>query len=250
LRKLRKKLEEINLYKNWANYKKKTKINSKKDQIIFLKVHRGFFISLGIHDWKGFSEAMFNLVEKPELVKEAMDLQFEYILKYVELIINDIHMDAVIFNEPIGGNEGPLISPKYYEEFALTKYEPLIKLLKNHKIETVILRSYANVRILIPILLKYGFNCLWACETECAEMDYLKIRKEFGRELRLIGGIDLDTLRRDKQSIKKELMEKVPPLLKSGGYIPLADGRIRKYIPFQNYIFYRQLLQDLTKQQY
>ena len=79
-------------------------------------------------------------------------------------------------------------------------------------------------------------------------MDYRSIRKEYGHDLRLIGGIDLDVLRAGKQAIRREVEEKVPPLLAQGGYVPLADGRVRADIPFENYIYYRQLLDKITQE--
>jgi len=78
-------------------------------------------------------------------------------------------------------------------------------------------------------------------------MDYRDIRREFGKDLRLIGGIDLDTLRLGKAAIRRELKAKVPLLLADGGYIPLADGRVREDIPFQHYLDYRRLLMQLTQ---
>jgi uroporphyrinogen decarboxylase len=78
-------------------------------------------------------------------------------------------------------------------------------------------------------------------------MDYRDIRQEFGRELRMIGGIDLDALRRDREAIRREVEEKVPSLVADGGYVPLADGRIRADVPFDNYAYYRQLLQKVTQ---
>jgi uroporphyrinogen decarboxylase len=136
-----------------------------------------------------------------------------------------------------------------YEDFALTSYEPLLALLKQHRVETIIFRTFANSRLLIPSILKWGFNCLWACEVNVGAMDYRNLRREFGRDLRLIGGIDLDVLRGDKESIRREIEEKVPPLLADGGYIPLADGRVRKDVPFENYAYYRQLLAQATTKQ-
>jgi uroporphyrinogen decarboxylase len=77
-------------------------------------------------------------------------------------------------------------------------------------------------------------------------MDYRNIRREFGRDLGLIGGIDLDVLRRDKEAIRREIEEKVPPLLADGGYVPLADGRVREDVAFENYTYYRRLLEQVT----
>jgi hypothetical protein len=62
----------------------------------------------------------------------------------------------------------------------------------------------------------------------------------------LIGGIDTDSLRQSKDAIRRELEEKVPPLLAVGGYIPLADGRVREDVPFENYVFYRRLLGEIV----
>ena len=77
---------------------------------------------------------------------------------------------------------------------------------------------------------------------------YLRdLRREFGRDLRLIGGIDLDVLRLDKEAIKREVHEKLPPLLAQGGFVPLADGRVRADVPLENYIYYRRLFEKVTQ---
>jgi hypothetical protein len=77
-------------------------------------------------------------------------------------------------------------------------------------------------------------------------MDYRQIREEFGRELRLIGGIDIDLLSGNLDYLSKKLIATLPPLLADGGFIPLADGRVRRYIPFDNYIAYRKMLEQIV----
>ena len=77
-----------------------------------------------------------------------------------------------------------------------------------------------------------------------------KVLAELGDELLQEAkrdGIDLDALRRDREAIRREVEEKVPPLVADGGYVPLADGRIRADVPFDNYAYYRQLLQKVTQ---
>jgi hypothetical protein len=60
-------------------------------------------------------------------------------------------------------------------------------------------------------------------------------------------GIDLDALRHSKDAIRREIEEKVPPLIADGGYVPLADGRVREDVPYENYVYYRQLLAEITQ---
>ena len=175
-----------------------------------------------------------------------MSTQGEFAAKLTERVLREVEVDAAVFSEPIGGNDRPLISPQMYEQFVLTSYEPILDVLRRYGVETIVFRTYANARVLLPGILKWGFNCLWACEVNIETMDYRDLRREFGRGLRLIGGIDLDALRRGKEAIQREIEEKVPPLLAGGGYVPLADGRIREDVPFENYVYYRQLLKKVT----
>jgi hypothetical protein len=218
-----------------------------RDHVLMLRVHRGFFLSMGVYGWDRFSEVIRLLIKDPKYVHEAMAVQGEFAARMAERVLAEVEVDAVVFSEPIGGNDRPLVSPQMYEEFVLKSYQPVLDVLNRHGVETIILRTFANARILIPSILKWGFNCLWACEVNIEAMDYRDLRREFGPELRLIGGIDLDALRGGKEAIRREVEKKVPPLLASGGYIPMADGRVRADVPFENYVYYRKLLEKVTR---
>jgi hypothetical protein len=230
-----------------GDWKRRLRRWRQRDDVLMLRVHRGFFLSMGVYDWNRFIQVSMLAVEDPEFVRESMKIQGEFAAQMAERVLNEVEIDAAVFTEPIGGNDRPLVSPGMYEDFVLTNHKPLLSLLKRRGVETIIFRTFANSRLLIPSILKWGFNCLWACEVNIEAMDYRELRREFGRELRLIGGIDLDVLRRDKDAIRREVEEKVPPLLADGGYVPLADGRIREDVPFENYVYYRRLLQQVTE---
>ena len=231
------------LPENWNNLIREYK---NRDHVVMLRVHRGFFLSLGVNDWSRFLDVMFKLTQDPGFVEEALAIQAQFCASLTNKILSEIEVDAAIFSEPIGGNDRPLMSPDMYEKFVLNSYIPIMNVLKHHDVKIVVFRTFGNSRILIPKILKYGFNCLWACEVNIKAMDYRNLRREFGKDLKLIGGIDLDALRKDKESIRKEIETKVPDLLSQGGYIPLADGRVREDVPFENYVYYRQLLRKIT----
>jgi Uroporphyrinogen decarboxylase (URO-D) len=232
------------LPKGWA---KSLRAWKARDHVLMLRVHRGFFLSMGVADWSRFSEVIRLLITNPQFVRDAMAIQADFAARLADKVLREVEIDAAIFTEPIGGNDRPLISPQMYEDFVLASYEPVFAVLRRHRVETNVFRTFANSRLLIPSVLKGGFNCLWACEVNVDAMDYRDIRRDFGRGFRLIGGIDLDALRRGKEAIRREIEEKVPPLLTEGGYVPLADGRVREDVPFENYVYYRQLLERVTR---
>ena len=216
-----------------------------RDHVLMMRLHRGFFQTLGVLGWDRFLEVMYLAVDEPGLVKDLMTAAGSFTAEFTDRVLNQVEIDAAIFSEPIGGPDRPLLSPDMYADLVLPSYRPVLEVLRRHGVETVIWRTYANSRLLLPVVVESGFNCLWACETTQDAMDYLDIRREFGPELRLIGGIDLDALRQGRDAVRREIEAKVPPLLAQGGYVPLADGRVREDVPYDTYAYYRGLLAEV-----
>ena len=94
-----------------------------------------------------------------------------------------------------------------------------------------------------------GVTMLWISEAaEVSELDYRNLRREFGPELGLIGGIPLSVLRTESsEKMRARLEDIITPLLQSGRYIPLAGGRVREEIPWQAYQRYRETLAGLIR---
>ncbi len=221
--------------------------SSSSGSTLMLSACDGLFLSLGVDGWHSFSEVARRLACEPQVVLAIMRIQGEFAALMAERILREAAIDAAVFSEPLCGNHGPLISPRMYEEFALKSYEPILQVLRRNRIGTIIFMTWGNARLLLPAIVRYGFNCLWAYEANAPAMDYRGIRREFGRNLRLIGGIDLDKIREGEEASRREILDKVPPLLADGGYIPLADGRVREDVPYRNYVRYRRLLEEVAR---
>jgi hypothetical protein len=228
------------------NWRKKLPVWQKRNHTLMLMVHWGLFESIGIEDGRTFIESVYLMVDKPDFIRGALAVLGEFSAKLTETLLAHTSIDAAIFSEPIGGNHGALVSPEMYSSFALASYRPIMDVLKRHNVQTIIWRTYANTRALLGAAVQAGMNCLWACESNPQAMDYLDIREEYGPELRLIGGIDVDLLYHQSDKIRCELERMLPPLLARGGYCPLADGRVRRYIPYKGYVTYRKLLEQIV----
>jgi uroporphyrinogen decarboxylase len=245
LKRLRRRLNPEDARRLPRKWPIRTRYLQHQQEVAMLYVHRGLFLSMGVEGWGRFMEVIELLGFNPALVHDALMIQGEFAARLAERVLRDIQIDAAVFSEPIAENRGPLISPKMYRELVLPSYDPLLDVLRRHRVENIIFVSWANPRLLLPAILERGFNCLWAYEANPQAMDYRELRHEFGRDLRLIGGIDLDVLRQGKDAIRREVEEKVPALLADGGYIPMLDGRVRVDAPFENYVYYKRLLEKL-----
>jgi len=228
------------LPENW-----KPKLLQNREGILMVRVHEGLFLSMGVEDAKSFTRLMYQLTDRPDFVREYMRIQGEFAAGLTEKVLQKVKVDALVFSEPIGDNNGALISPRMYEKLVLPSYKPLLDLAHRYQVKTIICRTYANMKLLIPSLLNWGIDVLWACEVEQSVMNYPTLRREFGRDLKLIGGIDLDALRDGKAAIQ-QAVESVASLVEEGGYIPLADGRVRAEVSYENYVYYREQLSKIT----
>jgi hypothetical protein len=209
---------------------------------LFLRIHQGLFLSLGVEDWRSFEPAMLCLVDQPQYARQILSIQASFAARLAELVLRQVDLDGVIFSEPIAGNHGTLVSPEMYRSFALCSYQPVFDVLLDHKVPAVIWRSYANPARLISEVLKYPFNMLWLCEVPPGVLSPGQLRQLVPPQITLLGGIDGDVLYRDEAAIRQAVAD-VQPLVEGGRFIPLADGRVREDVPYPSYAFYRQELQ-------
>jgi uroporphyrinogen-III decarboxylase len=75
-------------------------------------------------------------------------------------------------------------------------------------------------------------------------MDVAKLGKRFPRFV-LMGGLDKTKLARGKEAIREEVLRKVPPLVKRGGYFPGVDHAVPPDISMENYAYFVSLLREL-----
>ena len=241
---LRERLDPENpqhLPDNWSESVKGWK---DRQHPLFLRIHQGLFLSLGIEDWRSFAPAILRLVDQPDFVREILAIQADFAARLAEKILRQVDLDGVVFSEPIAGNHGALISAGMYHAFALQSYAPIFDVLRDYQVPAIVWRSYANPINLLPEVIKFPFNVLWLCETPPGVLTPSRMRQIGASNLTLIGGIDSDVLHEDTRAIRQAIAT-VQPFVQEGGFIPLADGRVREDVPYPNYAFYRQELQRI-----
>jgi uroporphyrinogen decarboxylase len=72
-----------------------------------------------------------------------------------------------------------------------------------------------------------------------AGMDVVDLRRRYGRDLLMTGGIDKRVLAKGRRAIDEELAYKLP-VAEQGGYIPTIDHAIPHDVPYENFVYYWQ----------
>jgi hypothetical protein len=90
------------------------------------------FLSLGVGDWQSFDLLIGQLRENRPLIRRWMEIYGEFAAQLADKILNRVKVDAALFNEPIGGLTGSLISPAMYRELVLPGYQPILDVLARY----------------------------------------------------------------------------------------------------------------------
>jgi len=208
----------------------------------------GLLQMLGVGDWDSLVAACVALVERPQMVEHLVDRTTDFYCVCLEKMISKVSVDYASMYEPIAYNMGPVISPSMFERFAIPGYKKVIDLLKAYRIPLRILcTTGGDLTPLLPSLIDAGINGLWISNIRNAGMTYTKLRRQFGSDIALIGGIDATALARDEAAVRKAIEKTVPELLEGGHYLPCLDDRPRSNIPFANYRLYRQILSEIAR---
>ena len=161
----------------------------------------------------------------------------------VDLSLDGVSYDFASFCEDMAHKTGPMIDPQLYREVFGPHYRRLVDRVQRAGIDTIFLDSDGNVEDLIPVWLDLGINFIYPLEV-AAGMDALALRREFGRDILMIGNISRQALMDGPGAVEREFYAKVPPLMKSGGYIPAVDDEILPDIPLESYQRYIDLVRN------
>ncbi|MCS7181016.1 MAG: hypothetical protein NZ891_06675, partial [bacterium] len=123
-----------------------------------------------------------------------------------------------------------------FEKFIFPRYKKVMEFANSKGIYLTWYDSDGDLRKLIPYYLKVGINCLAPCEV-ASGMSCPDLRKTFGKDLKMIGGIDKREIAKGKKEIDREI-ERNKALIEEGGYIPGIDHSVSSDIPFDNYRYY------------
>jgi hypothetical protein len=209
----------------------------------------GLLQMLGVSDWDSLIAASDALVNRPAYVEALMERTTDFHCVCLDRVLSRVKVDYASMYEPIASNAGPVVSPSMFERFAMPGYRRILDLLKEHGVDLRIMcTTGGDLSLLLPSLLDAGINGLWISNIVSEEMEYSALRREYGGDVALIGGIDSTALTSGEDAVMRAVEETVPPLLEGGRYIPCLSDRPRDNTPFAMYSFYRKLLAGIAKQ--
>jgi uroporphyrinogen decarboxylase len=198
-----------------------------------------------IRDWMGVENIAVMLYDDPAFIQEMMEHLADLAVAVLSKVVFDVPFDFAIMWEDMAYKTASLISPRHVGELMVPNYRKVTDLLHSAGIDVVMLDSDGNVEELIPLWLEVGINYIYPMEV-AAGMDVVTLRREFGRDLIMGGGMDKRVLATGDRSAIDAMIDEKRDLILEGGYVPGVDHAIPPDISWDAYRHYRERLAEIA----
>jgi hypothetical protein len=186
----------------------------------------------------GLVQLSYLSVDDPGLYEEMIAAFGNLSYTCVEQVLAaGAQFDFAHFWEDICYNRGTLVQPWIMKEKVGSHYKRITDLLNRHGVEIVSLDCDGKIDQLVPIWLENGVNTMFPIEVGTWHAEIRPWRKQYGKALRGVGGMDKKAFAYDYAAIDAEI-ERLKPLVDLGGYIPCPDHRVAPDAKWDNVRYY------------
>lgn len=193
-----------------------------------------------IRNMLGIENASYLQVDDEDLFDEIIETIGGLAHRCVEKILADgAKFDVGHFWEDICFRNGPLISPRVFDEKVGPQYKRITKMLNQHGIDIVSLDCDGKIDALLPTWLQNGVNTMFPIEVGTWDASISPWREQYGKGLLGVGGMDKRVFAHDKAAVDAEI-ERLKPLVELGGYIPCPDHRIPPDARWELVLYYTE----------
>jgi len=227
---------------NYTGYRE-TKAQAKRDERFFICAGAGVFEHM--HLVCGHENMLAGMALDPDWIRDMAETYTELMITTQEMLFEKEGLpDGMFFYEDLGFKDKPFMSPKMFREIL----QPSLAKIIDHahsKDLPFILHSCGFVEPLLPDMIDAGIDCLQVIEIK-AGMDLLRIHKQFGDKIALMGGIDVRALyTNDRSIIDKELESKIPIVKQGYGYVAHSDHSIPNTVEYDTLRYYMDRVLEL-----
>jgi len=207
------------------------------DRAIILNVGCSLFKGMSL---RGLDNFLCDLYLDKKGVSRLFDKLLEVYLATLEVTLKGVgeYVDILVFGDDLGAQNGPLISPEIFKELFKAQYKKMYDLVHNISDCKICLHSCGSVYEFIPDLIDIGMDALNPVQTNTANMDPKKLKKEFGEYITFWGGgCDTQLLTfGTPEEIKMDVRKRIAIFSSGGGFVFNQIHNILANVPPENVI--------------
>jgi len=185
---------------------------------------------------RGMENTLIEMMLNPALSIEMMRRCTEFSIALSEAACSRFELDWLWLGDDAGGQQTMLMSPQTWREMV----KPLLKLnadVGRRRGIYVAFHSCGAIRPIIGDLIEIGIDVLNPIQCNCPGMHPLELKKEFGRDLAFMGGVDTQGVlpHGTAAQVQKATAELLAGMTADGGgYILAASHTVPPETPDEN----------------
>ncbi len=220
---------DINMPGNFSEWEYDTKHNI--DNVMLWPV--GYFGNYErTYGTMGFPEFMMGLAAYPETVEKLLNKVVDYKVEFAKKIV-EYGFKMGHHGDDFGTQNGSLWSKTMFNRFILPGLKKVWKVFTDAGLP-IMLHSCGKITEYLPDLINIGLTIFEPCQP-CNDLKFLK--KEFGKDLIFMGGIDTQILPfLTPEKTAEMTRETIRILGKGGGYIIAPSQEIMNDVPIENIV--------------
>jgi uroporphyrinogen decarboxylase len=181
----------------------------------------------------GFETFSFALVENPDLVQAMFDRIGAIIYRLFERMAQFDIVGGLFYSDDIAYQTGLMMSPRALRQHLFPWMKKIGALCRQRQMPYV----YHSDGILWDVmddLLDTGITALQPIEPKA--WDIVKVKKQYGDRLALVGNVDVDLLARaTPEAIRTEVLRLIDQVGSDGGYCVGSGNTVPNYVKLENY---------------
>lgn len=217
------------------------RLTAESEQVVAANIWP-YFMRLGFYGM-GLENFLCAFYEDPALIHSMFEYWEEFTEEVCRPLFQACRIDYMSLAEDLAYKASPHFSPEIYRGFFLPLQKRLLDLAQECGIPLRFMWSAGDFHVLIPAMQESGINGVCPVE-RLSGADPLELRRCYGKELLIMGGVDKTAIAAGKAAIDREL-DRLMPLIEQGGFIPLPDDMLPPETPLENVVYYVEKLRGL-----
>lgn len=202
-------------------------------------VSHGFFELA--HEMRGFQDFLMDLYINPDFANALLDKILGIHMKMHEVLLKDVGQYVLVVQtaDDYGMQSGMLMPPDIWRKFIKPRKRDLNEFIKDLAPNAKIFHhSCGSVYPIIGDLIDVGVGILNPIQPLATDMDPVKLKEEFGKDICFHGGIDQqNALPGTIGELDLEIRQRISVLAKDGGYILAPTSNIQDDTSIENILY-------------
>ncbi|HEM62653.1 MAG TPA: uroporphyrinogen-III decarboxylase, partial [Chloroflexi bacterium] len=174
-------------------------------------------------------------------VEALAERVLEWLLEFWDLVLEEVgpYVHVVELSDDLGGQYGPLFSPKLYREVYKPRHRPLTELIHSKTEAKIFLHCCGSIRWALPDLIEVGIDIINPVQVSAREMETDRLKREFGRDIVFWGGgADATGVLPfgSPSDVREEVKRRISDLAPGGGFVFGSVHNIQAEVPPENVV--------------